>query len=157
MKVLKPASPNDLFKVAEISLSYSNKNLSSRVKIIDSKSAYDVLISNWSSSIELVEEFNMLILDRANKVLGIQNISKGGFNATFVDLKVIFASALIAKASGIIVAHNHPTQGLRPSKADIQITKKIKEVGELLDLPLLDHIIVTSQNGFFSFADEGVL
>lgn len=145
------------FKVAEITLIYSNPGLYSRPKISGSEEAYKVLKANWSDQMEFIEEFNLLVLDRANRALAFHNISKGGFNGTFVDLKVIFAAAILAKGSSILVAHNHPSQQLKPSTADMTLTRKIKEAGKLIDIPLLDHIILTSQNGYFSFADNGIL
>src|SRR5690606_1039682 len=97
-----------------------------------------------------------LLLNRANKVLGIVPISKGGTSATIADPKLIFVSAIKSNASAIILAHNHPSGNLQPSTADISLTKKIMEGGKLLDVPVIDHIIVTG-HGYYSFADEGAL
>lgn len=97
-----------------------------------------------------------MILNRAQKVLGICEISQGGSSGTVADPKIIFALALKANASGIIVSHNHPSGNLRPSQADIDLTKKLKEGGKFLELQLLDHVIVTSE-GYYSFADEGLV
>jgi DNA repair protein RadC len=148
---------NSCLKVAEIKLTYSNDSLLKRIAIKEPTTAYEVLKSHWSEQMSLVEEFNILLLDRANRVLGFQNISKGGFSATMVDLKVIFASALVAKASGLILAHNHPSQQLRPSNQDIELTNRIKDAAQLLEITVLDHIIMTSQNGYYSFLEHGKL
>ena len=102
------------------------------------------------------EEFWVLLLDRANQVLCKEQISKGGFSATVVDPKVIFKKALDKNASGIILCHNHPSGNLRPSSADIALTEKLVAAGAMLDISILDHLIV-SQNGYFSFSDEGQL
>lgn len=102
------------------------------------------------------EEFRILLLSRANKVKSCELISKGGFNGTVADGKLIFKKALEQSASAIILAHNHPSGTLKPSLSDIELTKKMKKFGELIDLPVLDHIIFTD-NHFFSFADEGIL
>lgn len=148
----------DFSKVAEVQLSYvTNVKPSDRPQITSSKQAYDVLINHWDrSQIEFVEEFKILLLNRANKVLGIVPISKGGTSATVADPKLIFVSAIKSNASGIVLAHNHPSGNLKPSTADIALTKKIAEGGRLLDVPVIDHLIVTN-NGYYSFADEGAL
>lgn len=102
------------------------------------------------------EEFWLICLNRRNKILKISQISKGGINSTLADPKVLFKIALDHKASSIIITHNHPSGGLKPSQADIQLTQKLKKGGELLEIPVLDHIIYTN-NGYFSFADENML
>lgn len=147
-----------MYQVAEIQLTYkSNVKPSLRPKITCSKDAYEVLLENWDGSqIEFVEQFKTMLLNRANKVLGIFNVSTGGISGTVADPKVIFGAALKAPACGIILAHNHPSGNLSASHADIELTKKLRDGGRLLDIQLLDHIIVT-QEGYFSFADEGLL
>jgi DNA repair protein RadC len=102
------------------------------------------------------EEFWMLSLSRSNKVLKKDLISKGGLSGTLADPKVIFEKALSNKASSIIISHNHPSGNRAPSKADIQLTKKIRDGAKLLDIKLLDHIIVADQ-AYYSFLDEGYL
>lgn len=104
----------------------------------------------------MLEQFKVVLLSRANKVLGIIQISSGGIAGTVADPKLIFASALKACASSIILAHNHPSGNLGPSQADIQLTRKIKAGGELLDISVLDHVILSSE-GYFPFADEGLI
>lgn len=103
-----------------------------------------------------VEQFHILLLNRANYIIGTRQISAGGMSGTVVDPKVIFYKALQAKASGIILSHNHPSGNLRPSEADIQLTKKLRDGGRLLEIAVLDHLIVAN-NRFYSFADEGAL
>lgn len=102
------------------------------------------------------EEFWILLLNRANEVLSKELISKGGFSATIVDPKVLFKKALDRNASGIILCHNHPSGTLRPSQADISLTKKLVAAGKTLDITVFDHLII-SQKGYYSFADEGQL
>jgi DNA repair protein RadC len=102
------------------------------------------------------EEFWVIILNRANRVMGLKPISKGGISGTVVDPKLIFHEALHAKASGLILAHNHPSTNPRPSESDIQLTRKLKEGGRLLEIAVLDHIIIAGSS-FYSFADEGAL
>lgn len=103
-----------------------------------------------------VEEFWVLLLNRANKVLKLERISVGGVSGTVVDPKVLFRIALQNYASGIILAHNHPSGNLSPSTEDKNITKKIREGAQLLEINLLDHIIVSNEK-YFSFADEGII
>ena len=103
-----------------------------------------------------IEQFWILLLSRSNKVIKKQMISTGGVSGTIADPKVIFKAALDVLASGLILIHNHPSGNLKPSQADIQLTKKMKDSGRLLEIPILDHVIFTD-NGYFSFADESML
>lgn len=102
------------------------------------------------------EEFWILILNRANKVMAREQISLGGVAGTVVDAKVVFRKAIEGMASSIILVHNHPSGNLQPSQQDIDLTKKLKKAGETLDIAVLDHLIVT-ESGYFSFADESLL
>lgn len=139
--------------LAEIQVSY-NTNSSIKPKIESSHNAYEIFLDSWfAGTIELQEEFKVLLLNRANQVLGIYNLSKGGTAGTVVDIKILFAVALKCNATSIIVAHNHPSGRLKPSIQDIEITKKIKGASELLDIKLLDHLII-SKNGYYSFTNE---
>lgn len=146
------------YQVAEIQLVYkSNVKPSERPKISPSRDARDVLMGTWDNTkIELLEQFKVMLTNRANKVLGIFELSTGGVSGTVADPKLTFAAALKAAACGIILAHNHPSGNLQPSQADINLTRKIKEAGKLLEIQCLDHVILTSE-GFYSFADEGLL
>jgi DNA repair protein RadC len=145
-------------QVAEVQLSYSTKvKPSLRPKITTSRQASEVLRSSWDDSkIELVEQFKVMFINKANRVLGILELSTGGISATVVDPKLIFVAALKAAASGIILSHNHPSGNLLPSQADIDLTRRIKEGGRLLEIQVMDHIIMTSES-YYSFADEGLL
>ncbi len=102
------------------------------------------------------EEFWILLLSRANEVMRIVQVSSGGVAGTVADPKIIFKHALETLASSIILVHNHPSGNLMPSQADKDLTKKLKEAGRMLDLPILDHLIFTDA-AYFSFADEGIL
>jgi len=102
------------------------------------------------------EEFWVLYLNNANKVIAKNQLSKGGMTGTVVDVRIIFKSALESGAVAIVLCHNHPSGNLKPSEADKEITKKVKIAGKSLDINVLDHLIVT-QNGYYSFADEGIL
>lgn len=143
-------------EVAEIKISYSTAN-TPKVKITSVNKAYQVLLNSWDSdTIELQEEFKVLLLNRANEVLGIYPLSKGGITGTVVDSRLIFAVALKCNATGILIAHNHPSGTLKPSDNDITLTRSIKKCAELLNINLIDHIIVT-KNDFYSFSNEGKL
>lgn len=125
-----------------------------RDKISVSKDVFDIM---KPILIDLPhEEFWLLILNRANLVIKKELISRGGVSGTVVDTKIIFKAAVENYACSIIICHNHPSGNLKPSEADIRITKNIKEAGKLMEIPLLDHLIIT-ENGFYSFSDEGGL
>ena len=145
-------------QVAEVQLIYKSKvKASLRPKITKSQDAFQVLKEHWNyETIEFIEEFKIMLLSRANRVLGLIDISLGGTSGTVADPKVIFAAAIKSNASGIILIHNHPSGNLRPSQADIELTRKIKSGGQILDIGVLDHIIITSES-FFSFTDEGMI
>lgn len=145
-------------QVAEIQLTYKSKvKASERPKIANSKDAYEVFLENWDATkIEFIEQFKVMLTNRANKVLGIFELSSGGVSGTVADPKLIFAAAIKANACGLILAHNHPSGTTQPSQSDISLTRKIKEGGKLLEIQLLDHIIVTLES-HFSFADEGLI
>lgn len=102
------------------------------------------------------EEFWLLTLNRASLVIKKEMISRGGVAGTVVDTKIIFKAAIEHYASSIIICHNHPSGNLKPSEADIRITKTIRDAGKLMEIPLLDHLIITD-TGFYSFADEGAI
>ena len=143
-------------EVAEIKVAYSTSN-TPRVKISSVNVAFKVLLTSWDlDTIELQEEFKILLLNRANEVLGIYPLSKGGITGTLVDQRLIFAVALKCNATGIIMCHNHPSGKLLPSEADITLTKSIDKCGDLLGINLIDHLII-SKDGYFSFSNEGKL
>jgi DNA repair protein RadC len=144
--------------VAEVELIYRNVVKPSQMPMVtDSKQVYSLLTSNWDEDkIEFVEQFKILLLNTANKVLGIFEVSTGGIAGTVADPKLIFMAALRANASAIILSHNHPSGNLQPSQQDLTLTRKITEGGKILDIRVLDHLIITTE-GYYSFADEGVL
>ena len=146
------------FKVAEVEISYKpDYKVIERSQISKSSDAYQILIQQWNMDwIELLEEFKILLMNRRNRVLGVVDISQGGLSGTVADPKVIFAAALKSCASDIVLAHNHPSGELDPSREDIALTNKIKAGAELLDLKVLDHLII-SKEGFYSFADNGLM
>ena len=142
-------------QVAEIGIYYKSST-EEKPKIKTSNDAFKILLETWNEdTIELQEEFKVILLNNSNEVLGIFPMSKGGITACVVDVRLIFACALKANATNIIVAHNHPSGKLIPSSNDIDITQKIKSAGKILDISLLDHIIITPK-GYYSFTEEGL-
>lgn len=102
------------------------------------------------------EEFYVVLLNRGNKVLSVEQVSSGGLSGTVADGKIIYRKALLKESSALILAHNHPSGNLKPSQADLNLTRKLKEFGELVGFQVLDHLII-SDNGYLSFADEGLI
>lgn len=145
-------------QVAEIELVYKSKmKPSDRPVVKTSADSAQLLRDHWNAdTIELVEAFKVLYLNRANRAIGIYQVSKGGLTGTVADIRLIMAAAIRLAASAIIIAHNHPSGNLKPSRADEELTQKIKQAGAFLDIKLLDHIILTTDESF-SFADEGLL
>lgn len=147
-----------LAKVAEVELVYKSKVKASERPVVQSSTdAANILRVLWEEGkIELVEQFKVLFLNRSNKVICIYNVSSGGVTGTVADPKLIFMAALRVNAVSIILCHNHPSGSLKPSKADEELTQKIKGAGNFLDIKVLDHVILTAES-YFSFADEGLL
>ncbi|MVO08559.1 DNA repair protein [Flavobacterium sp. TP390] len=143
-------------KVAEIKVSYSNIQ-SVKLKLTDSNILFKFLLSKWNMDIiEFQEECKLVLVNKANIVLGIYDLSKGGISGTVVDIKIILSVALKCHASGIVLVHNHPSGNLIPSEADKQITKKLKQACDLIEIILLDHLIISREN-YYSFCDSGNL
>lgn len=136
---------------------YKRTQVKPKTKITTSASAYTVLKDLFPrETIEHHEQFIILLLDRANQVLGWSKISEGGINGTVVDVRIIFQIALAAHASSIILAHNHPSGNCKPSEQDKAITRKINKAGELLEIAVLDHLILVSESEYYSFSDATV-
>lgn len=145
-------------RVAEIQVSYRNDvPANERPKVTCSDDAYRYFMQHWDQDqFDYCEKFKVMLLNRANLVLGIITISSGGIAGTVADPKMVFGPALKANSSSILICHNHPSGNLNPSDADIKLTIKLKNAGQLLDLPVLDHLIAT-RDGFYSFGDNGIL
>ncbi len=125
-----------------------------KIKVISSQTAYNAIKSKLSDLPH--EEFWVIFLSRNNNVIKTDCISKGGVSGTVVDMRLILKPAIENLASGIILAHNHPSGNLKPSQEDIHLTKKVKEAARLIDMIVQDHLIIGDQE-YFSFADEGIL
>lgn len=153
---MEACSENQLTQVAEVTLSYRPKvKPSQRPLVKSSKDVYEILLGFWNTdTIELRESLCVMLLNNRAAVLGVVELSNGAYNGTVADTKMIFSVALKACASSIVVAHNHPSGNLRPSSHDIKITNRLVEAGKILELPVQDHLIISSE-GYLSMADEG--
>jgi DNA repair protein RadC len=138
----------------EIGRRRASQEVPEKLAISKSNDAY-LILKNYLSDLR-TEEFWALFLNQSNKVIHIAQLTQGGINQSIVDVRVLFKTALDHFSTGIIIAHNHPSGNLKPSREDIDITQKIKEAGNFLSVQLLDHLIIT-QNSYFSFSDEGLL
>lgn len=146
------------FKVAEVQLTYKNRVLcKDRQQVNDSESAYRIAKTLfYDETIDYRESFKAIYMNRSNHVLGCLTVSEGGPCSTAVDVKLILQGALLTNASGVILAHNHPSGNLQPSTPDKVMTDKIRQALTVMDINLLDHLIITREN-YFSFIDEGVM
>jgi len=142
-------------QIAEVQTKYKRKNMVGASSVTSSQDAYDIL-KLFFTDLTYKEQFFILLLDRSNNVLGVSKISDGGCTGTVVDGKIVFQTALLANAMGIVMCHNHPSGNLKPSDSDRHLTEKIKTFGKMIELTVLDHIIITDK-GYYSFADEGIM
>lgn len=127
--------------------------------ICNSQAAYDSCMMAYKLSdanINLKEYFFIILLNRANQIIGYHKLSDGGLNGTVADVRLAFSIGLKCLASGMIITHNHPSSSLKPSNQDQALTNKFVEVGKVMDIQVLDHIILT-ETGYYSFADNGLL
>ena len=144
------------YKVGEVKLSYKPK-FKNQQKVTCSEDAYRSMLSTYKKgTICYKEYFKVLFLNQANQVLGYTLISEGGITETCVDVRVILQAALLTNSVAIILAHNHPSGNLKPSRQDMEITKQVKEAARLMRITVTDHLILTDV-GYYSFADEGQL
>ena len=149
-------NPFFMMRVREIKVSYNLPNTNRR-KIHSSKDLYELAINQWNyDTIEMQEEIKVILLNRANEVIGIYELSKGGISGTVLDIKLLLSVALKCLASSIALVHNHPSGNLKPSDSDCKITKKVKSACKQVDIVLLDHIII-SKTHYYSFSDYGKL
>lgn len=123
-----------------------------KLNISSSKDVFE-LMQPMIGDLEM-EEFWVVFLNNSNKVLSKQKISSGGITGTVVDVRLVFKMALELYATSVILCHNHPSGGLKPSQADLNLTQKMADAGKVMDIKVLDHLIITG-NHFYSFADEG--
>jgi DNA repair protein RadC len=127
-----------------------------KIKIKEATDAAEFIKQFYHGDIEIYESFFLLLLNINNQTIGYAKISQGGVASTVVDVKIIAKYVVDSLATGIILAHNHPSGNLNPSEADISITSKVKEAMKLFDVCVVDHIIVTADS-FYSFANNGLM
>lgn len=127
-----------------------------KTKIQNANDSSEFIKQFYQGDIEIYESFFLLLLNNSNQTIGYAKISQGGVTSTVVDVKIIAKYAVDSLATGIILAHNHPSGNLNPSSADISITNKVKEAMKLFDIAVLDHIILTADS-FYSFANNGLM
>jgi DNA repair protein RadC len=143
--------------VAEIELVYKPA-ISDKPFISSSLDAYNVLVKFFPiETMCLQERFVAMYLNRSNRVIGVYPMSVGGITGTVVDVRLLLSVALKTAATGIILAHNHPSGNLKPSEADKDLTNKIKKASEYMDIKLLDHLIIVPESKYLSFTEEGLL
>ncbi|WP_027379453.1 RadC family protein [Chryseobacterium daeguense] len=138
----------------EIGRRRASQEIPEKPVISSSNGAYQILKTHLSDL--RTEEFWAIFLNQSNKVVHLAQLTQGGINQSIVDVRILFKTALDHFSTGIIIAHNHPSGNLKPSREDIDITQKIKAAGVTLNIQVLDHLIIT-QNSYFSFSDEGLL
>ncbi len=140
--------------VAEIEISYKPTQI--EMPVIRSAEDIHELVSNFfkEDTVNLIEQFVVCYLNRKGKLLGVYQHSKGGITETTVDVRIIFAIALKIVATGIILAHNHPSGNLKHSHQDILLTQRIETIAELFDITLIDHIVVNGENQFSSYRNN---
>jgi len=127
-------------------------------KITSSNDAYKFLTEIWeTNTLSVNEQFKVLFLNNSNIIHGYKTISIGGITQTVVDVRIILSLALKTLSTAIIVAHNHPSGKLKPSHADIKITEKLSKAAEYFDIAVLDHLILSPFDDYYSFADEGLI
>ena len=143
-------------RVAEVSINYLPKKFTSKLKINTSQDAHKAFRSHWSDDLYYREQMYILLLNRANMVLGISHLGSGTTAGVLVEIKMIMQLVIKANASSIAVAHNHPSENKKASRQDIELTNKLKEACKLMDIQLLDHLILCGED-YYSFADQGLL
>lgn len=146
-------------QIAEVKVSYTSKvKAKDRVVVRTSSDAYNAVRSLYDEdTIDYVESSHVLLLNHANQIIGKKLLSTGGTSSCIVDVKVIAQISLSTNAHAIILSHNHPSGNRNASDQDIQITRKVKQALDLFDIRVLDHIIVTSDNGYTSMADNDLM
>jgi len=149
----------NIANLGEVTVGYKyNSSLQNRPKITDVKMAHEIIMRMMDmDKIGLQEQIVVLYLNQANLVIGSSNAFTGGLTGSVVDIRIIVATALNLMATGVIIAHNHPSSNLKASTQDITLTKKLKTALSFMDINLLDHLIVTPENEYLSMSNEGLI
>jgi len=154
IKGVGPAKATSILAALELGRRRAGMQYSEKIPVKSSETVYR-LFHPLMGDLEH-EEFWLLMLNRANRILGRFKVSQGGLSGTVIDTRIILKKALDNLASSIIVCHNHPSGNKQPSDADLKITEKLKKAAEMLEIKLLDHVIIADKS-YFSFADEGLI
>jgi DNA repair protein RadC len=143
--------------IPELDVSMTGKGIiADKKQVITSRDCAELLRQAYGSNIDYKEYFFVMVLNRACKVNGIFKVSEGGLTGTVADPKIILELALMTRATSLILSHNHPSGSTKPSRADEDLTRKITQAASFFDIKVLDHIILSTE-GYYSFADEGML
>lgn len=143
--------------VTEIKVTYKRKAKDEFAIVTATDAAIHMLQGFDADTLEMQEQFVVLYLNAANQILGLYKASAGGITGTVADIRIILSIGLKLLATSFIIAHNHPSGNLKPSRQDQLLTNKMKEAASLVDIKLLDHLIIVPNEQFFSFADEGLI
>jgi len=150
----------NISNLGEVTLNYKyhNPSIKDRPLITNSSDAVEVIkLVIDMQRIALQEQFIVIYLNQANKVIGTMNVFSGSIKSTVIDIKLILASGILLMSSGVIVAHNHPSGNLKPSREDLALTKRLSTALEYMEMKLVDHFIITPDDDYLSFANEGLL
>lgn len=150
----------NISNLGEVTLNYKyhNPSIKDRPLITNSSDAVEVIkLVIDMQRIALQEQFIVIYLNQANKVIGTMNVFSGSIKSTVIDIKLILASGILLMSSGIIVAHNHPSGNLKPSREDLALTKRLSTALQYMEMKLVDHFIITPDDDYLSFANEGLL
>jgi DNA repair protein RadC len=150
----------NISNLGEVTLNYKyhNPSIKDRPLITNASDAVEVIkLVIDMQRIALQEQFIVIYLNQANKVIGTMNVFSGSIKSTVIDIKLILASGILLMSSGVIVAHNHPSGNLKPSRDDLALTKRLSTALQYMEMKLVDHFIITPDEDYLSFANEGLL
>jgi DNA repair protein RadC len=150
----------NISNLGEVTLNYKyhNPSIKDRPLITNASDAVEVIkLVIDMQRIALQEQFIVIYLNQANKVIGTMNVFSGSIKSTVIDIKLILASGILLMSSGVIVAHNHPSGNLKPSREDLALTKRLSTALQYMEMKLVDHFIITPDDDYLSFANEGLL
>jgi DNA repair protein RadC len=149
----------ELNNIAEIKVSYNPLRDPREWPALNNSARTHELVRSLfpEDQVTLQEHFIVVYLNKSNRILGCYRHSTGGITGTVADIRIILAVALKGAATGLVLAHNHPSGNVKPSGPDIELTRKIRDAAQLMDIKLLDHIIISGWEEYYSFADEGMI
>ena len=150
----------NISNLGEVTLNYKyhNPSIKDRPLITNASDAVEVIkLVIDMQRIALQEQFIVIYLNQANKVIGTMNVFSGSIKSTVIDIKLSLASGILLMSSGVIVAHNHPSGNLKPSREDLALTKRLSTALQYMEMKLVDHFIITPDDDYLSFANEGLL